>query len=529
MTDRNTMVVTSYNNTQYDLTSIGGPKDAWVADGLFFEIDIDTGKVLFEWRALEHLDLKASRFSFNGPGAGVTERVPWDWLHINSVQRVGNDYLISARHHWALYLISGKDGSMIWKLDGIGGGSFGSIPQTFRWQHHARAHNVTKHGVTVSLFNNMVNGNKIKKFQTQGLAFWLPMPAATNKPPVLVKRLETPKEMLFAGTQGSYQMDLGNGEEVGKGNGFIGYGLVPIVREYGPANDGSDLRWQAQFGKDKAVMCYRGFKMEWTGTPKNWDPVAVFEDPRVHTPRVYVSWNGATDITGWAVFAGKNERSLKLVGVAKKKAFETVFEMKKGKCVQLGAIRDGEIIRKSNVACLGSSSNSEVGQRPNEIQGGYAYTQAEYDDLQAEKEQIEAEKEELEEEKMELEGKTWGAYRLFAEVALVVILVVAGAWVYMLWRNWRKRRQYTNVPANELGPLGFGLGLPRWRLGRPKHDVSERRTAAAAEYDERRLDNLTPHGERFEDEAFGLADDEDEDEDQDAGSRKPFIGRTSED
>lgn len=511
------MVVTSYNNTQHSLEAIDGPADAWVADGMFFEIDVKTQEVVYEWRALDHLDMHDSRFSFNGPGAGVTERVPWDWLHINSVQRVGDNYLISARHHWALYYINGKDGSVIWKLDGITGGDFGSIPETFRWQHHARAYNVTDEGMTVSLFNNMVNGKKTKKFQTQGLAFWLPMPASKDRPPVLVKRMETPSRMLFTGTQGSYQMDLGNGDEFGKGNGFVGYGLIPWLREYGPKDDGSQLLWQAQFGEEKAVMNYRGFKSEWRGTPKHWDPILVFEDPRTVVPHAYVSWNGATDITGWAVFAGDSKDSLESIGVAKKMAFETMFDLEKYECVQVGAIRDGEIIRKSNVACLGES----------QVAGGNSgvqdYSQEEIDRIEKEKAELEALKKELEGENAELEDETWAAYRLFAEVALAVILVVLGAWVYVLWRDWRRRSQYASVPDSELGPLGLGLRLPRWQRSTKKSEPSDRTANAAAEYDERRLDDETPTGEREKDmdvDHFDLADDDDEDQ---PNSTQPFI------
>lgn len=520
MTDRNTMVITVYNNTLQSLASIGGPEDAWVADGMFMEIDIKTGEVLFEWRALDHLDMKDSRFGYKTPGAGITKRVPWDWFHINSVQKVGDNYLISSRHHWAIYLISGKDGSQIWKLDGITGGDFGSIPETFRWQHHARAFNVTDAGMTVSLFNNMVNGKKTSKFQTQGLAFWLPMPASPDNPPVLVKRLQTPSHMLFSGTQGSYQMDLGNGEEFGKGNGFIGYGLAPYVREYGPANDGSQLLWQAQFGEEKAVMSYRGFKAEWRGTPKNWDPVALFEDTRGLVQHVYVSWNGATDITGWAVFAGKNEESLAAVGVAKKKAFETVFELAKHKCVRLGAIRDGEIIRMSNVACIDDESSlpgSDIST------GEPIYSQQDYDDLKAQKKLLEAEKEELEAQKAELEGETWAAYRLFAEVALAVILIVAGGWIFVLWRDWRRRRQYGAVSHDDSGPFGLGLRLPRWQQSRNKTSLRDRNAAAAADYDESRLDDLTPRSDRekaVDSDHFGLTEDED---DEPSNSREPFI------
>ena len=522
MTDRNTMVVTSYNNTMHSLESIDGPKDAWIADGMFFEIDIATQEVIYEWRGLEHLSMNDSRYGFNAKGAGTTKRVPWDWLHINSVQRVGDNYLISARHHWAVYLINGTDGSTIWKLDGIDGGDFGSIPETFRWQHHARAYNVSDAGMTVSVFNNMVNGKKKEKFQTQGLAYWLPMPASKENPPVLVKRLQTPSQMLFSGTQGSYQMDLGNGREFGKGNGFIGYGLAPYIREYGPADDGSQLLWQAQFGEEKAVMNYRAFKLDWHGTPKYWDPIVVFEDTRGIRPHVYISWNGATEIDRWAVFAGENDEALKTIGIAAKKGFETVFELEGYICVQVGAIRHEKIIRMSNVACL-DHVDAHMQPIPETGFGESGFSEAEFDELQAWKEQLEAEEATLQEEKNKLEGETWAAYRLFAEVALVVVLVVAGAWVYVLWRDWRRRRQYASLPDNELGPLGLGLSMPRWRRDRSKPTSPDTTTTAAEQYDERRLDDLTFNGEEekdLENDRFGLDEDED---DEPPNSRQPFI------
>ena len=350
MTDRNTMLVTSYNNTRVNLTELGGPDDGWVADAMFFEIDIETQNVLFEWRAIDHLPLKKHNMGWHGAG-NATEKVPWDWFHINSVQLVGENYLVSARHHWSVYLLS-KNGSVVWELNGVDGGDFGSIPSPFHWQHHARAWNVTEEGMAVSVFNNKVSGNKVPEFQTEGIAYYLTMPASNSTPPRLLKRLQTNEEPLYSGTQGSYTADLGNG------NGFIGYGFLPIAREYGKAWDGTDLLWQAQFGQPKAVQSYRVYKDTWHGTPKHWDPVAKVEQVRSLKPRVYVSWNGATDIEGWAVYAGKTPDALESVGVAPKMGFETVFELPRWRdsCVQVGAIREGKIIRASNVDCIGDWS-----------------------------------------------------------------------------------------------------------------------------------------------------------------------------
>ena len=39
ITDEDTILVTAVNVTQADLSSVGGPKDGWIQDGLFYEID----------------------------------------------------------------------------------------------------------------------------------------------------------------------------------------------------------------------------------------------------------------------------------------------------------------------------------------------------------------------------------------------------------------------------------------------------------------------------------------------------------
>ena len=461
-----------------------------------------------------------------------------DHLHINSVQAVGKNYLISARHHWSVYLISGKDGSILWRLDGINGGDFGNIPETFRWQHHARAHNVTDHGMTVTLFNNMVNGPKNLKTQTQALAFWLPLNADhtprhrghREREPVLVKRLQTNSQPLFTATQGSYQFDLGNG------NGFVGYGTEPVAREYGPRGD---LRWQAWFGFRGKVQSYRVFKQKWHGTPKDWNPVVVFEDShyraQAQIPRVYVSWNGATDISGWAVSAGKNPNRLEEVGVAEKHGFETVFDLEGANCVQVAAIRRGETIRNSNVACL-DDDEAKLPDTVEEVDDSKVQVGEEglgQDDVEMENKQLQAENEALQAELNELEEETWAAYRLFAEVALAVVLIVAGVWGYIVIRDWRKRRQYASFDSTHSSG-GSLLALPRWlRVGGRRDGVDY--AAEATEYDEAKLDEASLNDVYTQDKNRGglkVPMDDDSDDDDNAvitssRSRTPFLRQTS--
>lgn len=510
MTDRGSMVVTTYNNTQRDLSAVGGAVDGWLAESMFSEFDIETGEVLFEWSAADHIPLEDSHWPLRSSMG--TRHLPWDWFHINAVQRVGENYLISARHFWAVFLISGKDGSVIWKLDGITGGSFGSIPTEFRWQHHARAQNVTQHGMTVSLFNNHVNGRKNKDTQSQALAFWLPLPASKRHPPVLVRNLMNDDDRVFAATQGSYQLDVGNG------NGFVGYGKIPLAREFGPAKDGNDLRWQARFGDDDAAMSYRTFKAKWHGTPKNWDPVAAFEKVRLQKarpPKVYVSWNGATDITAWAIYAGEDRESLKSVGVAKKQGFETVFDLENANCVQLGAIRDGKIIRASNIACLEeveADAGADLGEVHDDATANFGQApdktvaNPELERLQAEKEALEAQMKELQLELEDAESETWSSYKLFAEIACGVVVAITGTWGYILWRDWR-RNSYSPLDSYGKKSGGFASALSRSvfdRVGRRQVDGYR---DDGAEFEEFTDEERKQKGEG----TFGMSEDDEED------------------
>ena len=118
ITDRGTMLMTVYNITAADLTSINGPKNGWIYDGLFYEIDIKTNRTLFRWSAYEAgLPLTSSK-AFPGPvqfGNGTLDD-PFDFFHINSVQLVGSHYLVDCRHYWSAYLVNSK-GDIEWTID----------------------------------------------------------------------------------------------------------------------------------------------------------------------------------------------------------------------------------------------------------------------------------------------------------------------------------------------------------------------------------------------------------------------------
>lgn len=120
VTDRGSMVITAYNVTQHDLSSVGGPANGWILESQFYDVDIITGEILFEWKSLDHLDsipLNQSQelLQLFGHPTGRTQSLPWDYFHVNSVQAVADGYILNARHYWKVIKIK-QDGSIDWQL-----------------------------------------------------------------------------------------------------------------------------------------------------------------------------------------------------------------------------------------------------------------------------------------------------------------------------------------------------------------------------------------------------------------------------
>ncbi|KAI8663077.1 hypothetical protein NCS56_01113000 [Fusarium sp. Ph1] len=351
LTSRGTILVTAYNTTAADLRLIGGPVDGYVADSMFFEIDIETKEILFSWSSLEHFRIEDSmlpRVTTMGNGG---QRNPYDFFHLNSIQLVGHDsFLISSRHFWSVYLISRSDGRVLWELKGNSkGGSFGALPAhgRFRWQNHVRAHNATSTGMMISMFDNHNSEEDNGKTPSRGLLLKLRLPPDPTEKPTVLRVLQSDRAR-FSTDYGSYQLDLSNN------NQFVSYGEGGVVQEFGPG-DGTDLRWEGHFGHDDSVQSYRAFKQTWHGTPAQWDPALVVEKPN-DVVMGYVSWNGATDIEAYNVYTVEPGVAMRPLGKAVTWGFETGFDLpvafNKTTCLMVAAVRGGQEIRQSNVGCI---------------------------------------------------------------------------------------------------------------------------------------------------------------------------------
>ncbi|KIN08184.1 hypothetical protein OIDMADRAFT_48059 [Oidiodendron maius Zn] len=122
VTERGSLLVTGYNLTQADLTSVNGSADGWVYDSLFFEFDIKNKEILFQWSALESgIPISNTKQALGSSG---TESAPFDFYHINSIQVQPAAILLSRQ------------------------------TSIFAWEHHAHVLNVTHSSVVLHMFDN---------------------------------------------------------------------------------------------------------------------------------------------------------------------------------------------------------------------------------------------------------------------------------------------------------------------------------------------------------------------------------------
>lgn len=296
ITSQGTMLLTSYPEVPADLSSIGGPKDGWVLEGVAQEVDIATGAVLFEWRSLDHVPV-ADTFQPLTVGDG-TEANPFDYFHINSVQDDGPDQLlISARHTHAVYEVARQTGDLTWQLGGRQSSFTFGPGAMFAWQHDARR----QADGTITLFDNEASPTS-----SRGLRLSLDLTTMTATE-VAQYLPPTPRD---AATQGDVQV-------LPDGNVFVGWGQEPFYSEY---TAGGWLLSDATF---TAGTSYRAFRAPWVGRPTT-PPDAVLVRSG-STATVYASWNGATEVASWRVLSGSDAADAVPVTTVPRSGFETAI------------------------------------------------------------------------------------------------------------------------------------------------------------------------------------------------------------
>jgi hypothetical protein len=248
ITPWNTALIIADTIKTANLTSIGGPADQKVVDSIVQEINISTGKVLFQWNAAGHVPYQDSERP--RPGSAAT---PWNWFYINAVHLDAHgDLLISARYAWAVYQVSLRTGKIIWVLGGkhstfrlkAGPGQvLDKAGEIFAYQHDPEAigHN------EYTLFDDESGGGSYLLRYSRAVTVRLDL---ATKVATLVKSVRQP-EGLLATEQGSAQITR-------NGDLFVSWGDTAYISEFSPAGH---LLFNAQL--PGADITYRAYRLPW--------------------------------------------------------------------------------------------------------------------------------------------------------------------------------------------------------------------------------------------------------------------------
>lgn len=300
LTPQGTALFTCYPETvPADLRSIGGPRRGTVLNSILQEVDVRTGRLLFEWQSLNHIPVDECH-----PDGDYHDL---NYMHLNSIGLTPDgNLLVSGRHTWTLYKLDRHTGQVIWRLGGKRNDFTIDPDAQFRWQHHARQPSTG----TISVFDNgalrptpghlsrglVLNVDEVMRRVSLAQAF-------RHSPP------------LFANSQGSVQI-------LPSGNVLVGWGSDPDLSEFTPAgkllSDGHLL---------SGFQSYRVWLLPWRGTPERPPDLAGEPGAKAGNVVLYASWNGDTETTHWQVHAGDSQRGLHPIGIARRRAFETAIPL----------------------------------------------------------------------------------------------------------------------------------------------------------------------------------------------------------
>src|SRR5918912_1670826 len=303
---QDTALILIYSPVPWDLSSIGGLKNGRVWQGIVQEIDIETGKVLFEWHSLEHVGLDETYATVSQDG-----RPGLDYFHANSIEvDHDNNLLVSARQTFTVYKIDRNTGEIIWRLGGKNS-DFEMGPGTrFAFQHDARRH---RDG-TITIFDN---GTTI---------FLYTVPKAVEESRAIVLALDERKMSAtvlreYTHPDKQYADAAGNMQLLPNGNVFIGWGRALVFSEF--SKDG-ELLFDAKLPPPN--RSYRYLRFPWSGHPTD-RPAAVAERANEEELEVYASWNGATEVSSWEVLAGPRQDQIEPLGSVPLNGFETAMSV----------------------------------------------------------------------------------------------------------------------------------------------------------------------------------------------------------
>ena len=247
ITPWNTALILAGTPGTANLTSLGLSAHQQVMDGVVQEIDIKTGKLLFQWDSAGHVPYSDSHAPMPQPGQ------PWDWFHINAVHLdTDGNLLISSRFTWTIYKVNRRTGAMMWQLGGkhstfaitaAPGQKLDRAGEIFAFQHDPEALG----GGQYTVFDNESDGQSALYPSSRAVTIRLDQAAGTA---TLIKSVNQP-EGLTAGATGSAQTTR-------NGDLFVSWGGLSYFSEFSPSGK---LLFNAKLPDGAGT--YRAYRLPW--------------------------------------------------------------------------------------------------------------------------------------------------------------------------------------------------------------------------------------------------------------------------
>ncbi|KAK4941551.1 hypothetical protein LTR10_018570 [Elasticomyces elasticus] len=310
-----------------DVSSFNFPSSlAPIYETGFHEIDINTKKKSWAWRPLE-VNITTAESMIQPPEAWRQnnpdhQQPRWDCFHLNSIDKnAEGDFLVSMRYTSTIYKLSGKDGSVIWRL----GGRHSDFTQDFSFssQHFARFHSQSGNETIISFLDNASDdaNRQPQTANTSSIKVVSLYDDGRTKKATLLKQFDRP--------DGGLTKLRGSAQALSNGGFAAGWSHSGYMNEF--ASDGRVV-WEANFTTDR-FNTYRAYKFEFVGTPTEPPVLKTFAVSKGDgealvnmSTSFYVSWNGATEVQTWDFYVTNNvSMPAHKAGSVNSASFETSF------------------------------------------------------------------------------------------------------------------------------------------------------------------------------------------------------------
>jgi hypothetical protein len=325
LTSEGTALVTKNEAVVRDLRAYGGGARSILYGGVVQEIAVPSGRVLFEWRSLDHVALNESYVSAN--------EHHFDYFHINSIDVDADGHLlVSARNTWGVYKIHRRTGAVLWRLGGRKSSFAMGKGTVTAWQHDARSHDG---GRLISIFDN----GAAPQVQTQSRIVLVRLDFERMRATLEKSFKHRPNRLI--------SKFMGNGQILPDGGAVAGWGSEPFVTEFAPSGE---IRFEAVL--PRGGQNYRAYRFPWKGRPAA--PPRLAAGIAGGKRGLFASWNGSTEVASWLLRYGPSAGDLQDGQVTPRTGFETYLGRPAGTrfASAIALDRNGKALGRSRVQRL---------------------------------------------------------------------------------------------------------------------------------------------------------------------------------